>query len=244
MNYLFLNANFALKLQGKCWKADVGTFTAHLSVTIKRLTRSEQKVVLAAMLEGNSMPSNMAAECYVTITWKGFFTQFQVLLSSIEVNYRLMALKTYNKNWSGNLLLPPFGIVDGVLHNVDTSKFSIRTCWPRVQSDPFWLSFLHIFRKCKKQFSKDKRPSGSNKIIRRQTIKCIIPLPPSPFKLYLYGLVISSVSRRLELVMKHLPSFLTYYLKCVYCSRREGKTILSAAEEISSTSAFLHSSFL
>ena len=35
-------------------------FTAHLSVTIKRLTRSKQKVVLAAMLEGN-MPSNMAA---------------------------------------------------------------------------------------------------------------------------------------------------------------------------------------
>ena len=36
-------------------------FTAHLSVTIKRLTRSKQKVVLAAMLEGESMPSNMAA---------------------------------------------------------------------------------------------------------------------------------------------------------------------------------------
>ena len=36
-------------------------FTAHLSVTIKRLTRSKQKVVLAATLEGESMPSNMAA---------------------------------------------------------------------------------------------------------------------------------------------------------------------------------------
>ena len=36
-------------------------FTSHLSVTIKRLTRSKQKVVLAAMLEGKSMPSNMAA---------------------------------------------------------------------------------------------------------------------------------------------------------------------------------------
>ena len=36
-------------------------FTAHLSVTIKRLTRSKQKVVLAAMLEGKSMTSNMAA---------------------------------------------------------------------------------------------------------------------------------------------------------------------------------------
>ena len=61
MNYLFLNTNFALKLQGNCWKDDVVTFSAHLSVTIKRLTRYKQKVVLAAMLEGTSMPSNMAA---------------------------------------------------------------------------------------------------------------------------------------------------------------------------------------
>ena len=36
-------------------------FTAHLSVTIKRLTKSKQKEVLAATLEGKSMPSNMAA---------------------------------------------------------------------------------------------------------------------------------------------------------------------------------------
>ena len=61
MDHLFLNANFALKLQGKYWKDDVVTFTAHLNVTIKRLTRYKQKVVLAAMLEGKSMPSNMAA---------------------------------------------------------------------------------------------------------------------------------------------------------------------------------------
>ena len=61
MNYLFMNANFALKLQGKCWKDDVATFTTHLSVTIKRLTGYKQKVVLAAMLEGKSMASNMAA---------------------------------------------------------------------------------------------------------------------------------------------------------------------------------------
>ena len=61
MNYLFLNSNFALKLLEKCWKDDVVKFTAHLSVTIKRLTRHKQKVVLAAMLDGKSMPSNMAA---------------------------------------------------------------------------------------------------------------------------------------------------------------------------------------
>ena len=42
-------------------KNDVVTFTAHLSVTIKHLTRYKQKVVLAAMLEGKIMPSNMAA---------------------------------------------------------------------------------------------------------------------------------------------------------------------------------------
>ena len=35
-------------------------FTAHLSATIKRFTRHKQKVVLAAMLEGKSMPFNMA----------------------------------------------------------------------------------------------------------------------------------------------------------------------------------------
>ena len=37
------------------------TFTAHLSVNIKRLTRYKQKVVLAAILEGKSMPFHMAA---------------------------------------------------------------------------------------------------------------------------------------------------------------------------------------
>ena len=61
MNCLFLNTTFALKLQGKCGKDDVVMFTAHLSLTIKRLTRYKQKVVLAAMLEGKSMPFNMAA---------------------------------------------------------------------------------------------------------------------------------------------------------------------------------------
>ena len=61
MNYLFLNTTFALKLQGKLWKDYVVTFTKHLSVTIKRLTRYKQKVLSAAMLEGKSMLSNMAA---------------------------------------------------------------------------------------------------------------------------------------------------------------------------------------
>ena len=61
-NYL-INTTLALKRQGKCYKDDVVTFTAHLSGIIKRLTRYKQKVVLAAMhmLEGKSMPSNTAA---------------------------------------------------------------------------------------------------------------------------------------------------------------------------------------
>ena len=61
-NYLFLNKTFALKLQGNCLKDDVVMFSAHPSVTIKPLTRYKQKVVLAAMLEGKSMPSNIAAD--------------------------------------------------------------------------------------------------------------------------------------------------------------------------------------
>ena len=40
-------------------------FTSHLSVTIKRLIRYNQKVVLAAMLEGKSMPSNMSIGQYI-----------------------------------------------------------------------------------------------------------------------------------------------------------------------------------
>ena len=61
MNYLVLNTKLAPKFQEKWLKDDAVTFTAHLSVTNKRLTRHKQRVVLAAMLEGNIMPSNMAA---------------------------------------------------------------------------------------------------------------------------------------------------------------------------------------
>ena len=52
MNYLFLNKNFALKRN---------VYSTSERITIKRLTRYKQKVVLAAMLEGKSMPFNMAA---------------------------------------------------------------------------------------------------------------------------------------------------------------------------------------
>ena len=60
-NHFFLNTNFALKLPRKMLKNDVVTFVAHLNITIKSSTRCKQKVVLAAMLEGKSMPSNMTA---------------------------------------------------------------------------------------------------------------------------------------------------------------------------------------
>ena len=57
-------------------KDNVVTFTAHLSVTIKRLTRYKQKVhvVLAAMLEGKSMPFNMAANTNHTTLLKNQIT--------------------------------------------------------------------------------------------------------------------------------------------------------------------------
>ena len=67
---MWLNTNFALKVQVKCWKDNVVTFTAPLSVTINRLTRYKQKVVLAGLLEGKSMPSNMAANTNHTNCWK------------------------------------------------------------------------------------------------------------------------------------------------------------------------------
>ena len=51
-------------------KKCVVTFTANLSVTIKRLTRYKQKVVLAGLLEGKSMPSNMAANTHQTTLLK------------------------------------------------------------------------------------------------------------------------------------------------------------------------------
>ena len=61
MNYFFLNRNFAFKLQENCYNDDLEPFSAHLSVTIKRLTRYKQKKVLATLQGGKSMPSNMAA---------------------------------------------------------------------------------------------------------------------------------------------------------------------------------------
>ena len=51
-------------------KRECGNVYTHLSVTIKRLTTYKQKVVLAAMLDGKSVPSNMAANTNYTTLLK------------------------------------------------------------------------------------------------------------------------------------------------------------------------------
>ena len=61
----------------------MATFIAHLNVTIKHLTRYKQKTVLAAMLEGKSMPSNMAAnieksKCHKISPLNAFPLKFRV----------------------------------------------------------------------------------------------------------------------------------------------------------------------
>ena len=54
---------------------------ANLSITIKSLTRCKQKVVLAAMLEGKSMPSNHFVEkskCHKISPLNAFPLKFRV----------------------------------------------------------------------------------------------------------------------------------------------------------------------
>ena len=56
-----------VKLQGKCWKDDLVMLTAHLSVTLKFLTRCEQKVVLLQFQHGGQYKSYYFVEkwkCY------------------------------------------------------------------------------------------------------------------------------------------------------------------------------------
>ena len=71
INDLFLNAILHLNLWEIFWEDDVGTFIANLSVTFKRLTKYKHKEVLAAIFEGKSMPSNMAAGMEsIPLYWK------------------------------------------------------------------------------------------------------------------------------------------------------------------------------
>ena len=66
------NKMLHLHFKGNVEKDDVVTFTAHLNVTNKRLTRHKQKVVLAAMLDYKSMPSNMVANTNHTTLLKNW----------------------------------------------------------------------------------------------------------------------------------------------------------------------------
>ena len=63
MFYLFiLLIYFFMRSQQICRKDVAVTFTPHLSITIKHLTRYKQEIVLATMLEGKSIPPpNMAS---------------------------------------------------------------------------------------------------------------------------------------------------------------------------------------
>ena len=67
-------------------------FTAHLSVTIKRLTRCKQKVVLAAMLEGKSMPSNMVAKT----TYCLYLVKRLIVMLRCAVNITTSSFSTFS----------------------------------------------------------------------------------------------------------------------------------------------------
>ena len=62
MNYLSLNTNFALKLQEKRLKRGCDNVYSTSERNYESLNKKKHEVVLAAMLEGKSMPSNMAAK--------------------------------------------------------------------------------------------------------------------------------------------------------------------------------------
>ena len=84
MNYFFLNTDFALKLQGKCLKDNVVALTAHLSVTIKRLTRYKHKAVLAAMLEGHVLQRASLRSCPLPINPLCLSREEGVIFSPLE----------------------------------------------------------------------------------------------------------------------------------------------------------------
>ena len=79
MNYLFLNPHFALKLQGKYWKDDVVTFTAHLSlINYQMFNKIQAESSLAAMLEGKGMSPNMTPNSHKMSPLNAFPLKFWV----------------------------------------------------------------------------------------------------------------------------------------------------------------------
>ena len=88
-------------------KDDVVTFSAHLSVTIQRLSRYKQKGVLAAMLEGKRMYSNMAANTNDTTLCHKIFPLHAFPLK-FRVRYYLWALTIFGiSNISSHCLKEP-----------------------------------------------------------------------------------------------------------------------------------------
>ena len=70
------------------------TFTEHLSVAFKRLIKYKQNVVLAAMLEGKSMPSNMAVNANHTILLKNQ-SAIKYLLNAFPLKFRVYKFRVY-----------------------------------------------------------------------------------------------------------------------------------------------------
>ena len=93
------------------------TFTAHLSVTIKPLTRYKQKVVLAAMLEGKSMPSNMAAQ-----------TNHTTLLNNQNAIKYLLYMRYLSNFWC-NIIFKRSAIF--FFHQQDSKSLFLRKRWAR-----------------------------------------------------------------------------------------------------------------
>ena len=141
MNYPFLNTNFALKPQGKCWKVDVRTFTAHLSVTIKRLTRSKQKVVLAAIL---------GLQHGGQYKWYYFVEKSKC--------HKISPLNAFPLKFSGGRLFEVFALGSLVVHMIIIYNYQVYA-WQTHAQDVFWdLHHIKIFKygqpvKCEKMTS-------------------------------------------------------------------------------------------
>ena len=70
------------------------TFTEHLNVAFKRLIKYKQNVVLAAMLEGKSMPSNMAVNANHTILLKNQ-SAIKYPLNAFPLKFRVYKFRVY-----------------------------------------------------------------------------------------------------------------------------------------------------
>ena len=126
------------------------TFTAHLSVTIKRLTTYKQKVVLAAMLEGKSMPSNMAANTNHTSLLKNqsaikylpsmrFLSNFGckiIFMCSVNFCHQQDSNSSFKGHWSRNLLVQ-------LAYSTTSTSFTTSNSFTKFQSLCIAGIYLH-----------------------------------------------------------------------------------------------------